>query len=373
VKRHSPISVDPQDLSSIVSWPEIQGGVIGEDPWTALDADAHRQRGGYATQRPLPLHHLVDPDRIGGLRGRGGAGFPLLRKIETVRANAQARCARPVIIANGAEGEPISVKDRYLLRFRPHAVIEGLLAAAAAVDAEVAYFYVTDIEARRRVELALLETPGEWRAGREVIVFAAQETFVSGESSAVVRAIMTGVARPVDKPPRPVEKGVNGAPTLVANVETLARYGRLVADPDSPRQSPLLVTVSGDGVDPTLWEVPYGLSVQKLLDAVGTEGSDRSVLVGGFFGGIVPVDDELELSFESLLRAGGGLGCGSLFVVHGATRAVSLSADVAWVAVRAAVRPGQHPSMGGHVDRTRRLFAARRSGVATAQPSPALP
>src|SRR6516164_9200613 len=164
---------------------------------------------------------LLDTIERSGLRGRGGAAFPF-----AVKARAVRRVARwtqpPVVVANGEEGEPASVKDRWLLRNRPHLVLDGLRLAAAAVGAGQAYVYVSDPGAAQSVSAALADARAAGRLSLPVRVTVVEPGYVAGEETAAVRAINGGPAKPTDKPPRPFEEGVAGLPTLVSNVETLA-------------------------------------------------------------------------------------------------------------------------------------------------------
>ena len=136
-------------------------------------------------------------------------------------------------MANGEEGEPGSVKDRWLLRARPHLVLDGLARAAEITGAERGYVYVSDTAAGERIRRALAErTP---RLPCDVV--ETPHTYVAGEETAVVRRINGGPALPTAKPPRPYQQGVGGAPTLVANVETLARIALIAARPDRRRRT----------------------------------------------------------------------------------------------------------------------------------------
>ncbi len=167
---------------------------------------------------------LADPDELlaevdrGGLLGRGGAAFPLAVKLRTVR-DAGRTGRETVVVANGEEGEPASVKDRWLLRHRPHLVVDGVRLAAQIVAAGRAFVYVSDPDAARAIEAAVDETPAD---GPAITVVSVAAGYVAGEETAAVRAINGGPAKPTDKPPRPFEHGVDGCPTLVSNVETLA-------------------------------------------------------------------------------------------------------------------------------------------------------
>ncbi|MGG8405696.1 NADH-ubiquinone oxidoreductase-F iron-sulfur binding region domain-containing protein, partial [Streptomyces sp. 12297] len=223
------------------------GTVLGTAPGTAESAEAYRAAGGYdtATGPDELLGHLT----ASGLRGRGGAGFPAAVKLRSVRDRGGA----PVVVANGEEGEPGSVKDRWLLRARPHLVLDGLARAAAMTGAVRGFVYLADPVAGDSVRRALAAHPPPL----PVEVVETGHTYVAGEETAVVRRIDGGPALPTAKPPRPYEKGVGGAPTLVSNVETLARIALTATRPDLRRSIArgTLVTLSGGPAGPVLTEV----------------------------------------------------------------------------------------------------------------------
>jgi NADH:ubiquinone oxidoreductase subunit F (NADH-binding) len=236
------------------------------------------------------------------------------------------------VVANGAEGEPLSVKDRYLMRHRPHLVLDGTALAAAAVGATHVHLYVTDPVSRAALEQAHRAAVAARIALPEVTVWAAQDTYVAGEATAAVRAINTGVARPIDATARIAERGVADAPTLMSNVETLARLARAgTARAPGPADTspPLLVTVSGCDATPALVEVPYGLRAGELVDAVAGPPAGRHVLTGGFFGGLLPLTGSLRLSTESMAAHGGALGCPSLYVIAPDADPIAVAATAA--------------------------------------------
>lgn len=226
-----------------------------------------------------------------GLTGRGGAAFETWRKaaatVRSVRKGLLA--ARPVVIANGAEGEPLSFKDKTLLAHSPHLVIDGLLALTRALAGSRMYLYVP-ASTVPGVQHALLEHPG----ARRIEVVESPETFISGESSAVVNMIATGSALPTDQRRRLSESGLNGRPTLVVNVETLAqaaliaRYGaawfREVGTATDPGTR--LVSVSGPApARDVVLEVPGGAKLNDVLRAAGMDPASLSAaLVGGYHG-----------------------------------------------------------------------------------------
>lgn len=173
------------------------GTVLGAAPHLTESADAYRATGGYDTAAD-PEELLAHLDAA-GLRGRGGAGFPAAVKLRSVRG----RGGSPVVVANGEEGEPGSVKDRWLLRARPHLVLDGLARAAAVTGAVRGFVYLSDPAAGESVRRALAEHPPPL----PVEVVETGHTYVAGEESAVVRRIDGGPALPTAKPPRPFERG----------------------------------------------------------------------------------------------------------------------------------------------------------------------
>ncbi|MEU8845331.1 NADH-ubiquinone oxidoreductase-F iron-sulfur binding region domain-containing protein [Streptomyces sp. NPDC048564] len=269
------------------------------------DIDGYLAVGGYA---PLAApDRLLDRIAATGLRGRGGAGFPAAVKLRAVRDAPGPR----VVVANGEEGEPGSVKDRWLLRHRPHVVLDGLRLAAAMTGAERGFVYLSDDRAEQAVRQALTESAPEVR----IDVVRTQHTYVAGEETAVVRAVDGGPALPTAKPPRPFESGVGGAPTLVANVETLARVAVMYSRPDEADSvaGAHLVTLSGSGAaGAALAEVPAGTHLKVLADLCG-HGTATAVVLGGMFGGLYGEGwTDLPLDHDRLKEAGGALGCGAL-------------------------------------------------------------
>jgi len=224
-----------------------------------------------------------------GLTGRGGAAFASWKKLAaTDQGRGDARLsAKPVVIGNGAEGEPLSFKDKTLLIHAPHLVIDGLLIAGRAVSASQLYIYTTE------VAMAVVESAvGSRRDARRIKVVQAPETFISGEASAVVNNIANGSALPMDNRRRLSESGVKGRPTLVLNVETLAhvaliaRHGvgwfRTAGSDRDPGTR--LVSVSGQAAEQVL-EVEGDARISDILASAGVDlGRVGAVLVGGYHG-----------------------------------------------------------------------------------------
>lgn len=335
------------------------------------DAAEYLAGEGY---RPLPdaEEFLAEVERS-GLLGRGGAAFPLAVKLRSVR-DAALRGRDTVVLANGEEGEPASVKDRWLLRNRPHLVLDGLRLAAAAVAATHAYVYVSDPSAARSVENALSELAPEVLGRLLITVYTVDAGYVAGEETAAVRAINGGPAKPTDKPPRPYQRGIHRRPTLVSNVETLAnlpyllRHGAAAFRAHGTALSPgtFLATVSGGGRPPVLYELPHGITVSELLRVHGIPAEQvRGALMGGYFAGLLNRDVlETTLDHESLRARGSGLGCG----------AISVLTDDCPVAVAASVlayfgreNAGQCGSCFNGTVAMAAVAEALRDGVATAE------
>ncbi|MFJ3830097.1 NADH-ubiquinone oxidoreductase-F iron-sulfur binding region domain-containing protein [Streptomyces sp. NPDC090046] len=297
------------------------GTVLGASPHVAESADAYRATGGYddATGPEELLAHLA----ASRLRGRGGAGFPAAVKLRSVRHGGGS----PVVVANGEEGEPGSAKDRWLLRARPHLVLDGLARAAAVTGAVRGFVYLSDPAAGESVRRALAEHPPPL----PVEVVETDHTYVAGEETAVVRRIDGGPALPTAKPPRPFERGVGGAPTLVSNVETLARIALTAARPGLRRAiaRSTLVTLSGGPAAPVLTEVPYGIPLRTLAARHGSPDA-AGALMGGLFGGLVDAHAlDLPLEPDALGSAGTALGCGAIHFLTPDGCPVTTAADAA--------------------------------------------
>lgn len=323
------------DAANIHRWTAAPG-LMGDHATRPHSYADHINLGGYRNAATAngwdtsALDALTSAPGLDKLRGRGGAAFPTASKLRAVAAASSAAGVPAKVIANGAEGEPLSYKDRYLMRFRPHLVLDGLILSARAVGADIAYAYAADPISRQIMSGALHQLRAKHDIGVDVRVVASQDTYVAGEESAAVRSVNTGVARPTDKPPRPFQIGIDGSPTLVLNVETLAWLAHANAC-EAPGQSPgFLATVSGPGVEPRLYELPDALPLGDLVREITGERTSRyNILMGGFFGGILPGWPSLPLSFEAILRQGSSRGCGALYLMPPDTCPIRVAADVA--------------------------------------------
>jgi NADH:ubiquinone oxidoreductase subunit F (NADH-binding) len=278
---------------------------------------AHVERYGLL---PLELRPAELRDRIAesGLTGRGGAAFPTATKLESVLGKR----TRPIVVANGTEGEPPSGKDKVLLAYAPHLVIDGAVLAARAVGAKKVVIATTST-VHAAVTHALAERRTE--AGIAVLTSVVPDRFVAGEETAVVQFLNGGPALPTFTPPRPYDRGVGGAPTVVLNVETLAqlaliaRFGagwfRAVGTLDEPGSA--LVTVSGAVRTSGVYEIDLGSPFTQLLEQAEADRHAQAYLVGGYFGTWLgaPQASDVSLSNADLGRYGASLGARAIVVL----------------------------------------------------------
>jgi NADH:ubiquinone oxidoreductase subunit F (NADH-binding) len=286
-------------------------------------------RAHYAKHGSLPYQggpgRLMRDLQMAGLTGRGGAAFPVHRKL-TAAGEAAARSHRtPVVVANGAESEPASDKDATLLWLAPHLVLDGLQLAAEAVGADQAILYahagrLGDVG--RRLNTALAERGAAGIDMVPVRLAEAPPRFLAGQETALVNHLGGGPAVPTFIPPRITERGLGNAPTLVQNVETLAhlaliaRHGphwfRTVGTRSEPGS--MLCTIRNAEGQPRITEVPLGVPLRELL---GDVPQDSAVLIGGYHGAWIPAARAAKLTLEgaSLGKVGASVGAGILITL----------------------------------------------------------
>ena len=262
---------------------------------------------------------LIDVVESSGLAGRGGAAFPVGTKWRSIpRRNA----GQPVVVVNGAEGEPQSLKDRVLMTARPHLVLDGALLAARALRASRIAVVIGEShrDALASMSAALAERPEpELRQARIVI---APPRYVAGESSATVHLVGSGIARPTTRPPSMHDAGVDGRPTLVQNVESLAHVA-LIARFGAGwfGAGTVLITVVGAASAPGVLEVEPGTLVREVFAAAGGGSrATRAILLGGYFGAWVGAGKAWDLPIDpvALRDRGLTLGCGVVGFLHDA-------------------------------------------------------
>jgi NADH:ubiquinone oxidoreductase subunit F (NADH-binding) len=294
----------------VLAGPSLESGTEG--------LHSHVQRLG-----PVPAtgRAFIDVLDHSGVTGRGGASFPVGRKWRAVAHGAGAA----VVIANGAEGEPQSLKDRVLMTARPHLVLDGALVAARTLKASQVVLYVGEEHRAAWAALAAAQAERPEPELRRARLVASPPRYVAGEASAAVSLAGNSIALPTTKPPSAHEAGVGGAPTLVQNVETLAhigliaRYGAQWYRTAGRRGAAgtVLITVAGAVRAPGVLEVESGTTVREVLDVVGIGPASRAVLLGGYFGSWVDFEPALDLPLDgaALRERGLNLGCGVVGVL----------------------------------------------------------
>lgn len=260
-----------------------------------------------AAHGPLPVVDVHAVVERAGLAGRGGAGFPTAAKLRSVAAAAAASGRRSVVVANGSEGEPAAAKDATLLVRAPHLVLDGLALVAASLGATTAYLAVDPA-----CIPGLAAHVADRRDQVRVRLHPVAGAFLSGEESALCAALEGKAPLPRTKFPPVRERGVDGRPTLVLNVETLARLA-LIARGNDLAAAHLLATRRME-IAGTPWvdvvDVPLGV---RLGDVLRLDGA-QAVLIGGYAGTWVEAGRAANLRLDrgSLAPAGAALGAGVL-------------------------------------------------------------
>ena len=264
---------------------------------------------------------LIGEISASGLRGRGGAGFPTGVKWNLAAA---AKDGEKYVVCNADEGEPGTFKDRVILADFPDLVFEGMTIAGYAIGAKRGWLYLRgeyaylrapleEVLARRRKEKLL----GRKAGGKEGFEFDIEirmgsGAYVCGEETALIESLEGHRGEPRNRPPFPVDTGFQGHPTIVQNVETicwvpcvLVKGGGWFKKSGTEKSPGLkLFSVSGDCTRPGVYEFPLGITVAKLLAAVGGEGA-KAVQVGGASGRCVPAGEfSRALAFEDVSTGG---------------------------------------------------------------------
>ena len=346
----------------------------GPRPLTSL-SDHDRAYGPLPDLRSQSPRALIELAERSGLRGHGGASFPVARKLGAVASRRGAK----IVVGNGTEGEPASAKDRLLLGSVPHLVLDGAAVAARAVGADDAIiaFAEGDDRAAESLELALAARAegGRHRSRRDdprIELVPVPDRFVSGQETALVNFLNGGEAKPTFGS-RPFESGVRRAPTLVQNVETLAhlaliaRHGpkwfRAVGTAEDPGSA--LITISGAVDRPGVYEVEHGVPLAEMLRTAGVTEPLQAVLFGGYFGSWLPTSEipALTLSPRGLAAAGASFGAGIVVALGRSSCAVAECSRVAdYLAVESAGQCGPcvH-GLGAFADTFQRLATGTAS------------
>ena len=315
-------------------------------PWTIA---AYKSQQGYSALEKI-LKQQTDPKEIietlktSNLRGRGGAGFPPGIKWSFMPRD----CEGPsYIVCNSDEGEPGTCKDRDILRFNPHAVIEGMIIAGYTMGCSAGYNYIRGefTEPIARFEQALLDARAAGYLGNNILgsgldfelyTHLGAGAYICGEETALLESLEGKKGQPRFKPPFPAQYGLFGCPTTINNTETLAsvptimrRGGEWFRDLGVKNSGGTkLFSVSGHVQNPGNFEVPMGMPFKELLALAGGVWKGRklkAVIPGGSSVPVVPGDIMLatNMDYDGLAEVGSAIGAGSVIVMDETTCMVS--------------------------------------------------
>jgi NADH-quinone oxidoreductase subunit F len=307
-------------------------------PWRL---DTYQSEGGYEALRKIlgeriEQEEIIDMVKQSGLRGRGGAGFPTGLKWSFINRTAPGD---KYVVCNSDEGEPGTFKDRDILRYNPHALIEGMIICGYAIGGVAGYNYIRGEfwEPYERFEAALVEAREAGLLGRNILgsgfdfdihTHLGAGAYICGEETALLESLEGKKGQPRFKPPFPAMFGLYGRPTVINNTESLASV------PDIIRQGadwfrdigvansggPKLFSVSGNVARPGNYEVPMGTPFAELLEMAGGMRDGRpckAVIPGGSSAPVLPgeVMMDLTMDYDSIAQAGSMLGSGAVIVM----------------------------------------------------------
>lgn len=324
------------------------------EPWTL---ENYLKLGGYEAWKKIladriPKQSIIEEVKASGLRGRGGAGFPAGLKWSFMPREPRGQ---HYIVCNSDESEPGTCKDRDILRFNPHALIEGMAIAGYAIGATVGYNYLRGEfmdEPYERFEAALKEAYAEGLLGKNILrsgvdfdlySYLGAGAYICGEETALLESLEGKKGLPRFKPPFPATYGLYGRPTTVNNTETLASVPDIIrkgskwfADLGKPPNNggTKIFSVSGHVERPGNFEVPLGIPFVRLLDLAGGIWQGRklkAVIPGGSSVPVLPgeIMMGLTMDYDSITKAGSMLGSGAVIVMDETTCMVKVLRRIA--------------------------------------------
>ncbi len=309
-----------------------------EKPWSMA---TYQSVGGYVqwkkiVSEKIPPEQIIDVVKVSALRGRGGAGFPTGLKWSFIKHDLPGQ---KYILCNADESEPGTCKDRDILRLNPHQIIEGMIIGAYAMGATVGYNYIRGEfwEPYERFEAALSEAYEAGLLGKNIFgsgidfdlyTHLGAGAYICGEETALMESLEGKRGYPRFKPPFPANRGLYGKPTTINNVETYAsipvileRGSEWFLNLGKPNNGGCKVfSVTGHVNKPGNYEVPLGTPFKDLLAMAGGMKDGRklkAVIPGGSSMPILPADVmmNLDMDFDSIQKAGSGLGSGAVIVM----------------------------------------------------------
>ena len=316
-------------------------------PWLL---ETYQKEGGYEAltkiiKENIPPEKIIDEVKASGIRGRGGAGFPTGLKWSFIN---RAAPGDKYVVCNSDEGEPGTCKDRDILRYNPHALIEGMIIAGYAIGAVAGYNYIRGEfwEPYERFEEAIEEARKAGFLGKDILgsgfdfdlyTHLGGGAYICGEETALLESIEGKKGQPRFKPPFPAMFGLYGKPTVINNTETLASIPEIIRTGGEwfkgigveNSGGCKLFSVSGNVNKPGNFEVPMGMPFAELLELAGgvTEGRKlKAVIPGGSSAPVIPGDQMMDLTmdYDAIAGAGSMLGSGAVVVIDDSNCMVKL-------------------------------------------------
>jgi len=304
------------------------------------EIDEYVAVGGYSALRKALLEmkpsEILDEIKRSGLRGRGGAGFPTGDKWETCY---KAHGSEKFVICNGDEGDPGAFQDRSVMEGNPHSVLEGMIIAGFTIGARRGYIYVRAEYplAVKRLRTAISQAKEKGLLGKDILgigfdfnieIFQGAGAFVCGEETALLRSMQGERGMPYPRPPFPAQMGLQGNPTIINNVKTLAFVPHIInkgakwfsSIGTETSKGTAVFALTGKVVNNGLIEVPMGITLREIIFGIGggiAEGkSFKAVQTGGPSGGCIPESLlDMGIDFDSLRASGTIMGSGGLVVM----------------------------------------------------------
>lgn len=324
-----------------------------EKPWTI---ESYRSVGGYEAlskilKNKIPPEDIVNEIKTSGLRGRGGAGFPTGLKWSFMPRNNPGQS---YLVCNSDEGEPGTFKDRDIIRYNPHSLVEGMTIAGYAMGATVGYNYMRGefVEPYLRIEQAMKEAQDANLLGADILGSGVDfhlyshlgaGAYICGEETGLLESLEGKSGQPRFKPPFPAQYGVFGKPTTINNTETLASVPRIMREGADwfvglgPKNNAgtKIFSVSGHVNRPGNFEVPLGTPFRELLEMAGgmLNGKElKAVIPGGSSVPVLPADliMDCNMDYDSLAGAGSMLGAGSVIIMDETTCMVQMLERIAY-------------------------------------------
>lgn len=294
---------------------------------------SYLEEGGYrALEKVLSMgpDEVIEEVKRSGLRGRGGAGFPTGVKWSFMPKDAE----RKFLVCNADEGEPATFKDRYIITFVPHLLVEGMMISAYAIGTREILVYIRGeyweeaFILKKAVQEGVEYVKSRFGVSFDIKVMQGAGAYIVGEETGLLNSLEGKRGQPRPRPPYPAQKGYMGYPTCVNNVETLACVPFIInkgADwfksiGREKSTGPKLFCVSGKVKKPGLYELPMGFPLKKLIELAGGTscgGKIKAVIPGGTSAPPLTPDEleEATLDFESIASFGSFLGTASCVVI----------------------------------------------------------